>query len=123
MNHGNFEMYASYNPQNRSPNSQRQLHRQASRQQVEPQAYLPSELYQDAYGGGDRYQDSRNATIGGYGNGYDMGGGTWNANAFAQNNTINGGMGMGVNSMRRPRSRGRAGLPSVSGPNRHTRIH
>ncbi|KAK0940938.1 Peptidyl-prolyl cis-trans isomerase pin4 [Friedmanniomyces endolithicus] len=113
MNHGNFDMYASYNPQNRSPNSQRQLHRQASRQQVEPQAYLPSELYQDAYGGGDRYQDSRNATIGGYGNGYDMAGGAWNANAFAQNNTINGGMGMGANSMRRPRSRGRAGLPSA----------
>ncbi|KAK3110846.1 Peptidyl-prolyl cis-trans isomerase pin4 [Teratosphaeriaceae sp. CCFEE 6253] len=110
MNHGNFDMYTYDQAPNRSPASQRQLHRQASRQQVEPQAYLPSGLYADAYGGGDRFQDMRNATIGGYGNGYDMGGASWNANAFGQNNTING---MGGNSMRRPHSKGRSGLPAA----------
>lgn len=111
MNPNDFDMYYN-NTTNRSPTSQRQLNRQASRQQVEPQAYLPSGLYQDAYGGNDRFSDMRNATIGGYGGGgYDMGGGSWNAGAFGQNNTING---IGGTGMRRPHSKGRSGLPTVS---------
>lgn len=110
MNHNNFDMYYDSQP-NRSPQSQRQLNRQPSRQQFEPHAYLPSGLYADAYGG-DRFGgDVRNATIGGYGGGgYDMGGGSWNAGVFGQNNTING---LGGAGMRRPPSKGRQGLPSV----------
>lgn len=109
MNPNEFDMYYS-NTANRSPNSQR-LNRQTSRQHVEPQAYLPSGLYQDAYGGGDRFGDMRNATIGGYGGSFDMGGGSWNNGAYGQNNTING---MGGHGMRRPQSKGRSGLPTVS---------
>ncbi|KAK5743312.1 Peptidyl-prolyl cis-trans isomerase pin4 [Elasticomyces elasticus] len=110
MNHGNFDnnMY-TYDQSNRSPNSQRQIHRQASRQQVEPQpqAYLPSNLYQDvSYPGENRFNgDMRNQTIGGYGNGYEIGGRDWNGNAFNHNNTMGGSM--------RPRSKGRSGLPSA----------
>lgn len=118
----NFDNMSYYdNPPNRSPTSQRQssLHRQNSRQQFEPQAYghLPSGLYtaEDhaaGYNGNPRYNDMRNATVGGYGNGYDMGGQSWNAGAFAQNNTLNG---LGGQSLRKPPSRGgRSGLPSVS---------
>lgn len=115
MNHNNFDMYYN-NPSNRSPQSQRGLNRQPSRQQFEGNAYLPSGLYTEedhmrsgGYGG-DRYGDVRNNTIGGYGGGYDMGGQSWNAGAFGQNNTLNG---LGGHSLRKPPSRGRAGLPSV----------
>ncbi|KAK3673658.1 Peptidyl-prolyl cis-trans isomerase pin4 [Recurvomyces mirabilis] len=107
MNHNDFDMYYNNNS-NRSPTSHRQLNRQASRQQVEPQAYLPSDLYAGAYGG-DRFNDGR-STIGGYGNEYGMGGATWNSNTFGQNNTVNG---LGGTGMRRPQSKGRAGLPAA----------
>ena len=114
MNHNNFDMYYD-NPPNRSPNSQRGLNRQASRSQFEPTAYLPSNLYSEmdpmrsSYGG-DRYGEMRNATVGGYGGGYDMGGQSWNAGAFGHNNTMGGPGGPGS---RKPPSRGRAGIPSV----------
>jgi hypothetical protein len=121
MNNHNFnDMYYDNNT-SRSPTSQRQnsLHRQSSRQQFEQPAYghLPSGLYtaedHAASYNGNRFNDMRNATVSGYGNGYDMGGQSWNAGAFGQNNTLNG-LGNG-GSMRKPPSRGgRAGLPSVS---------
>lgn len=116
MNNPNFDMYYD-NPSNRSPNSQRQnsLHRQNSRQQFEAYGHLPSGLYtaedHAQFNNGNRYNDMRNATIGGYGNGYDMGGQSWNSGAFGQNNTLNG---LGGTGLRKPPSRGgRAGLPSV----------
>jgi len=119
MNHNNFDMYYD-NPPNRSPNSQRGLNRQGSRSQFEPTAYLPSNLYSEmdpmrsSYGG-ERYGDMRNATIGGYGGGgYDMGGQSWNAGAFSQNNTLGGPGGPGGPGSRKLPSRGRAGIPSVS---------
>ncbi|KAK4540956.1 hypothetical protein LTR36_008464 [Oleoguttula mirabilis] len=117
MNHNNFDMYYENQQQNRSPTSQRQLNRQPSRQQFEANTYLPSGLYPEVdqmrsgYGG-ERYGgDVRNATIGGYGGGYEMGAQPWNAGAFGQNNTMNGGF--GGHSLRKPPSRGRAGLPSA----------
>ena len=108
------------NAANRSPTSQRQnsLHRQNSRQQFEAYGHLPSGLYtaEDhaaaANFSGNRYNDMRNATVGGYGNGYDMGNQSWNTGAFGQNNTLNG---LGGSGLRKPPSRGgRSGLPSVS---------
>ncbi|EMC97699.1 hypothetical protein BAUCODRAFT_463078 [Baudoinia panamericana UAMH 10762] len=108
MNHSNYDMYYD-SPSNRSPNSHRNLNRQNSRQQFESHPFLPSGLYPEAYGG-DKYGDMRNATIGGYGADYGMGGGSWNASAFSQNNTMNG---LGTSSMRRPHSKGRSGLPSA----------
>ncbi|GAB1731136.1 hypothetical protein NU195Hw_g8245t1 [Hortaea werneckii] len=112
MNQHNFDMY--YDNPNRSPNSQRQLNRQPSRSQFDPSAYLPSGLYNEmdpmrGNYGNERFGDMRNATIGGYGSGYDMGGQSWNAGAFGANNTMNG-PGPG---MRKPPSRGRAGIPSA----------
>ena len=121
MNINNFDNMYYENQSTRSPNSQRQLNRQPSRQQFEANAYLPSGLYPEVdqmrsgYGG-ERYGDVRNATVGGgYGGGYDMGGQSWNAGAFGQNNTMNafGGGSGGGHSLRKPPSRGRAGLPSV----------
>lgn len=115
MNNYNFEMPYD-NPPNRSPQSHRQgsIPRQPSRQQVEAYGHLPSGLYtaEDHAGGyaPNRFDNMRNATIGGYGNAYDMGGGSWNAGAFGQNNTLNG---FGGTGMRRPQSKGRSGLPSV----------
>ena len=112
-----FDMYYD-NPSNRSPTSQRQgsLQRQNSRNQFDPHGYLPSGLYTaedhaaQRYDG-NRYGDMRNATVGGYGGGYDMGGQSWNAGAFAQNNTLNG---LGGHGLRKPPSRGgRSGIPSV----------
>ena len=114
----NFDMYFD-NPSNRSPNSQRHngsLHRQGSRNQFEaPHGYLPSGLYTaedharyepTRFGG-----DMRNATIGGYGGGYDMGGQSWNANSFNANHSLNG---LGGPGLRKPPSRGgRSNLPSV----------
>lgn len=103
-----------YDPSNRSPNSQRQLNRSNSRQQFEAYGHLPSGLYtaedhvRSGYGG-ERY--GSNATVGGYGGGYDVSGQSWNAGAFGQNNTLNG---LGGTGLRKPPSRGRAGLPSVS---------
>lgn len=117
MNH-NFEMYYD-NPSNRSPTSQRQgsLHRQNSRNQFDPHGFLPSGLYTAEDHAASRYDanrfgDARNATIGGYGGGYDMGGGAWNTGAFGNsNNTING---LGGPGLRKPPSRnGRGGIPSV----------
>ena len=118
MNNHNFDMYYE-NSINRSPTSQRQdsLHRQNSRQHFEP-AYgqLGQGLYtaeeHAANFNGNRFNDMRNATIGGYGGGFDMPGQSWNANAFAQNHhTLNG---LGGPSLRKPSSRGgRSGLPSV----------
>ena len=119
MNH-NYDMYYDGNPSSRSPTSQRQnsLHRQNSRTQFEPHGYLPSGLYTAEdhaaarYDAGARFNDGRNATIGGYGGGYDMGGGSWNAGAFGNNNTLNG-LGGGP-GLRKPPSRGgRGGIPSV----------
>ncbi|KAK4501275.1 hypothetical protein PRZ48_007082 [Zasmidium cellare] len=114
MNNHNFDMYYD-NPSNRSPTSNRQnsLHRQTSRQQFEAYGHLPSGLYtaedHAANFNGNRFNDMRNATVGGYGNGYDMGGQSWNAGAFGQNNTLNG---LGGSSLRKPPSRGgRSGLP------------
>ncbi|GAB7362384.1 hypothetical protein MBLNU230_g2708t2 [Neophaeotheca triangularis] len=111
---------AYYNNPNRSPSAQRQdtsLNRQASRQQYEPAyGHLPSGLYtaEDHAGyGGNAFGGMRNATIGGYGGGYDMGGGqqSWNAGAFGQNHTLNG---LGGTGLRKPPSRaGRSGLPSA----------
>ncbi|CAK3836348.1 RNA-binding PIN4 [Lecanosticta acicola] len=115
MNNPNFDMYYD-NPSNRSPTSQRQnsLHRQASRQQFEAYGHLPSGLYtaeDHAQFNGNRYNDMRNATVGGYGNGYDMGAQSWNTGAFGQNNTLNG---LGGSGLRKPPSRaGRSGLPSA----------
>lgn len=121
MNHGHFENMAYYdNNQNRSPSSQRQqqnaLNRQGSRQQFEPAyGHLPSGLYtaEDHAGyGGNAFGGMRNATIGAYGVGYDMGGQSWNAGAFGQNHTLNG---LGGTGLRKPPSRGaRSGLPNVS---------
>lgn len=118
-NHNYNDMYYDNNA-NRSPTSQRQqsLHRQSSRQQFEPAyGHLPSGLYtaedHAASYNGNRFTDMRNATVSGYANGYDMGGQSWNAGAFGQNNTLNGLSNGG--SMRKPPSRaGRAGLPTVS---------
>jgi hypothetical protein len=115
MNQHQFDMYYE-NPSNRSPTSQRQnsLHRQNSRQQFEAYGHLPSGLYtaedHAATFNGNRFNpsDMRNATVGGYGNGYDQ---PWNTGAFGQNNTLNG---LGGQSLRKPTARGaRAGLPSV----------
>lgn len=101
----------------RSPQAQRNgsLHRQPSRPfEAAYGGHLPSGLYApDEHSRFDPngYQ-MRNATIGGYGNtGYDMGGNNWNNGAFGQNNTLNG---LGGTGSRRPQSKGRAGLPSVS---------
>ncbi|CAK1366251.1 RNA-binding protein PIN4 [Cercospora beticola] len=121
MQHQQFaDMYYD-NPANRSPTSARQnsLHRQNSRQQFEAYGHLPSGLYTaedhaQTFNGNPRFNpsDMRNATVGGYGNGgYDMGGQSWNAGAFGQNNTLNG---LGASSLRKPPSRGgRSGLPSA----------
>jgi hypothetical protein len=117
MNNYNFEMPYE-NQSNRSPQSLRSgsLHRQPSRQQFEAYGHLPTGLYTPDDHAQPRYDSNfgnmRNATVGGYGNGYDLGGGTWNAGAFGQNHTLGGGMG-GTNGMRRPQSKGRSGLPSV----------
>jgi hypothetical protein len=55
---------------------------------------------------GNRFGGMRNATIGGYGNNYDMGGQSWNPSAFNQNNTMNG--------LRKAPSQGaRSGIPAV----------
>jgi hypothetical protein len=108
MNPSNFDMYYD-NPPNRSPNSRRQLNRQPSGQQFESYAHLPSGLYTEQDHMRTGYPDMRN-TIGGYGGGgYDMGGQSWNAGAFSQNNTMNG---LGPN-IRKPPSRGRTQLPPV----------
>ncbi|KXT08294.1 hypothetical protein AC579_6680 [Pseudocercospora musae] len=119
MNSQHFEMYYE-NPPNRSPTSQRQnsLHRQNSRQHFDAYPHLPSGLYtaEDhaaaaANFTGNRYNDMRNATVGGYGNAYDMGNQSWNTGAFGQNNTLNG---LGASALRKPPSRGpRSGLPSA----------
>ena len=115
----NFDMYYD-NSVNRSPTSQRQasLHRQGSRNQFEAYGYLPSGLYTAEDHAAARYDtgrfggDMRSATVGGYGNGYDMGGQSWNASAFA-NNSLNG-LGGGGPALRKPPSRGgRSGIPSV----------
>ena len=115
MNHNSFDMYYDNPHPNRSPSAQRQLNRQPSRQQFEaPYAHLTPGLYtadDHARGYGDRFADMRNATIGGYGGAYDMGGQSWNAAAFGGNNTLNG---LGGTGLRKLPSRGRAGLPSVS---------
>ncbi|EME42891.1 hypothetical protein DOTSEDRAFT_72359 [Dothistroma septosporum NZE10] len=118
-NQQHFDMYYD-GPQNRSPTSQRQnsLHRQPSRQQFEAYGHLPTGLYTaedhaQANFNGNRFNpsDMRNATVGGYSNGYDMGGQTWNAGAFGQNNTLNG---LGGTGQRKPPSRGgRSGIPSA----------
>ena len=113
MNH-NFDMYYD-TASNRSPTSQRQgaLHKQNSRNQFEPHNYLPSGLYtadDHVRYDGNRFGEMRNATIGGYGGGYDMGGQSWNAGAF-NSNTLNG---FGGTGLRKPPSRGgRSGIPSV----------
>lgn len=113
----NFEMYYD-NPSNRSPASQRHgsLHRQGSRNQFEPHGFLPSGLY-TAEDHAGRYEpnrfggDMRNATVGGYGGAYDMGGQSWNAGSFNANHSLNG---LGGPGLRKPPSRGgRSGLPSV----------
>lgn len=118
MNH-NYDAYYDQ-PASRSPTSQRQssLHRQGSRNQFEQPNYLPSGLFTAEDYSAPRYDgrnfgDMRHATIGGYGGGaYDMGGASWNAGAFINNNTLNG---MGGSTLRKPLSRGgRSGLPSVS---------
>lgn len=123
MQHQQYaDMYYDH-PAGRSPTSVRQssLHRQNSRQQFEPAyGHLPSGLYTaedhaQSFNGNPRFNanDMRNATVGGYGNGgYDnMGGQSWNAGAFGQNNTLNG---LGGPNLRKPPSRGgRSGLPSV----------
>lgn len=116
MNQHSFDMYYD-NPSNRSPTSQRQqgsLNRQSSRQQFDAAyGHLPSGLYtaEDYRQDPARYGDARNATIGGYGGGYDMGGQSWNAGgSFGGNNTVNG---FGGPPMRKPGSRGRTGIPNV----------
>jgi len=113
MNPANFDMYYE-NSSNRSPTSRRQLNRQPSGQQFESYAHLPSGLtgsglYTEMDHMRSGYADMRN-TIGGFGGGYDMGGQSWNASAFGQNNTLNG---LGGPGLRKPPSRGRTGLPSV----------
>lgn len=135
MNH-NYDMYYEPHHANRSPNSQRQLNRQPSRQQFEAYGHLPSGSYfapsqplgntshdpSGLYTAEDHaaninngppnprhYTDRMNATIGGYG-GYDMGGQSWNGGAFSQNNTMNA---FGGTGRRNPSARGRAALPNV----------
>ncbi|KAF2718366.1 hypothetical protein K431DRAFT_306155 [Polychaeton citri CBS 116435] len=112
MNNHNFDMYYD-NHINRSPNSQRQqgtLNRQSSRQQFEPQHYLPSGLYTaEDHARFEQPRFSGSATVSSYPHGYDMGGSSWNPNAFTQNNTLNG---LGGSGPRRPQSKGRTQLPS-----------
>ncbi|WPH00698.1 rna-binding post-transcriptional regulator cip2 [Acrodontium crateriforme] len=112
-NHNNYDMYFENQP-NRSPNSQRRLNRQPSRQFEQPAyGHLPSGLYtaDDYQQDANRFgSNGRNATIGGYGGGFDMGGQSWNAGAFLQNNTMNG---YAATGMRKPPSRGRTQLPSA----------
>ena len=117
MNNPTFEMYYDQS-QNRSPTSQRQtsLHRQTSRQQFESYGHLASGLYTAEDHAAARYDsnkfmDMRNATIGGYGGVYDMGGQAWGAGAYNTNGTLNG---LGGTGLRKPPSRGgRSGIPNV----------
>ncbi|QIW98389.1 hypothetical protein AMS68_003907 [Peltaster fructicola] len=119
MNSYTFDMHYD-NASQRSPQSQRgnSLNRQPSRSQFEGYAHLPSSLYtQEDHTQPGRFDhgnfgNMRNATIGGYGgNGYDMGGSSWNGNAFGANGSLNG-LG-GGSSMRKPNSRGRTGIPNA----------
>lgn len=118
------DMYYDNPPQSRSPNAQRHthqsqtLHRQPSRQ-FDSFAHLPSNLYGPDDHTQQRYEPSRfandrmNATMQpNYGGGYDMGGQTWNSNAFGGNNNLLG-LGPGNRSMKPPQ-KGRPGIPGVS---------
>lgn len=111
MNTHNFDNMYYETSANRSPTSNRPLNRQPSRNQFDSYAHLPSGLYtaEDYQQDATRYGSTRNPALGGFGGGYDMGG-QWNAGAFGQNTMMNG---YGGSSLRKPPSRGRAGIPNV----------
>lgn len=81
-----------------------------------PAALYTAEDHAGRFDAGRFGGDMRNATVGGYGNGYDINGssGGWNAAAFAQNGAGGSLHALGAGSMRKPNSRGRTGLPNVS---------
>lgn len=87
------------NPHSHSPNTQR----------LQPQGFYPPEDQNSRFDA-PRFNDRMTAATlhGNYG-GYDMGGQTWNSNAFGSN-TLGGGLG-GTNRMKSS-NRGRSALPS-----------